>query len=145
MKSYFNNIVNSFVTLFTGLKITIINFFKPVVTVQYPHDTIPMTARYRGHIDLVKDENGMPKCVACGMCQKACPSSCIVVNGEKQEGAKAKVVTQFELDFTKCSLCGLCVETCPFAAIEFSKRYNLASTNKSDYKIDLIKRLEAKQ
>ncbi|PKN15740.1 MAG: NADH-quinone oxidoreductase subunit I [Deltaproteobacteria bacterium HGW-Deltaproteobacteria-3] len=132
-------------SLFVGLGITIRYFFQPVVTVQYPYQTLPMTPRFRGHIELVKDEEtGETKCIVCGMCQKACPSNCITVNGEKREGVKGKVLTEYTLDFTKCSLCGLCVESCPTAAITFSKDYNLAGVRKEAYIFDLKKRLEAK-
>jgi NADH-quinone oxidoreductase subunit I len=116
-----------------------------VVTVQYPYQTLPMTPRFRGHIELVKDEEtGETRCIVCGMCQKACPSNCITVNGEKREGVKGKVLTEYILDFTKCSLCGLCVESCTPSAITFSKDYNLAGVKKEAYIFDLKKRLEAK-
>jgi NADH-quinone oxidoreductase subunit I len=46
------------------------------------------------------------------------------------------------LDFTKCSLCGSCVEACRDGAIRFSREYNLASTSKEDFIMDLFKRLE---
>ena len=102
-----------------------------------------ITALYRGHIELVRNKKtGKPNCVACGMCQNACPSGCITVNGEKPEGEKKKVVTKYILDFTTCSLCGSCIESCKFGAIQFSKDYNLASTRKEDYIFDLVKRLE---
>jgi len=51
-------------------------------------------------------------------------------------------VTHYMLDFTKCSLCGSCVEACRDGAIRYSHAYNLASTNKEDYIMDLFKRLE---
>ena len=76
------------------------------------------------------------------MCEKACPSDCIVVAGKKPEGEKKKALTKFVLDFTKCSLCGSCVESCNFNAIKYSKEYNLASTRKEDFIFDLLKRLE---
>ena len=72
------------------------------------------------------------------------PPAASRVDGEKPEGAKKKVLTKYILDFTKCSLCGSCVESCNFNAIQFSKDYNLASTNKDDYIFDLLKRLEEK-
>ena len=145
MIDYLREIISGTWSLFVGLGITIRYFFQPVVTVQYPHETLPMTPRFRGHIELVKDEEtGETKCIVCGMCQKACPSNCITVNGEKREGVKGKVLTEYTLDFTKCSLCGLCVESCPTAAITFSKDYNLAGVNKEAYIFDLKKRLEAK-
>lgn len=145
MIDYLREIISGTWSLFVGLGITIRYFFQPVVTVQYPHQTLPMTPRFRGHIELVKDEEtGETKCIVCGMCQKACPSNCITVNGEKREGVKGKVLTEYILDFTKCSLCGLCVESCPTAAITFSKDYNLAGVKKEAYIFDLKKRLEAK-
>lgn len=145
MIDYLREIISGTWSLFVGLGITIRYFFQPVVTVQYPHQTLPMTPRFRGHIELVKDEEtGETKCIVCGMCQKACPSNCITVNGEKREGVKGKVLTEYTLDFTKCSLCGLCVESCPTAAITFSKDYSLAGVRKEAYIFDLKKRLEAK-
>lgn len=122
--------------------ITFREFFKPVVTVPYPYETIKMTARYRGHVELIEDEEGKPKCVVCMACQRACPSECIAIEGEKTEGSKKKVLTSYMLDFTKCSLCGSCVEACNFDALTFSKEYNLASTRKEDFHFDLLKRLE---
>jgi len=145
MIDYLREIISGTWSLFVGLGITIRYFFKPVVTVQYPHQTLPMTPRFRGHIELVKDaETGETKCLVCGMCEKACPSNCITVRGEKREGVKGKVLTEYTLDFTKCSLCGLCVESCTPNAITFSKDYNLAGVRKEAYIFDLKKRLEAK-
>ncbi|MDA8417822.1 MAG: NADH-quinone oxidoreductase subunit I [Desulfobacteraceae bacterium] len=144
--AYFTELFSGTKSLFVGLGITIKEFVKPVVTVQYPRETIPMTPRYRGHIELVRDpESGGPKCIVCGMCQKACPSGCITVDGEKREGVKGKVLTLYRLDFTKCSLCGMCVESCKPGAIDFSKDYNLAGPSRAAYVFDLLKRLEEKR
>jgi NADH-quinone oxidoreductase subunit I len=78
-------------------------------------------------------------------CERACPSGCISIGGEKKEGEKKKTLTLYKLDFTRCSLCGCCVEACNFGAIDFSKEYNLASTRKEDYYFDLLKRLQEKR
>jgi NADH-quinone oxidoreductase subunit I len=126
------------------MRITLQQFFKPPVTVNYPHESLKMPARYRGHILLVRDPaTGKSVCIACKACEKACPSDCIVVDGIKREGEKRKSVTDFKLDFTKCSLCGSCVEVCPVDALEFSKQYNLASMSKAAYcQIDLVQRVK---
>ncbi len=145
MRAYLKEIIDGTWSLLVGLGITIKYFFKPVVTVQYPHQTLPMTPRFRGHIDLVWDESkGGSRCIVCGSCQKACPSNCITVTGEKPEGGKQRVLTQFILDYTKCSLCGLCVESCAPAAITFSKEYNLTGSKREEFIFDLLKRLEEK-
>jgi len=146
MIDYFKEILSGTWSLFVGLGITARYFFQPVVTVQYPRETLTMPARFRGHIELIRDpESGGSKCVVCGMCQKACPSGCITVNGEKREGVKGKALTEYVLDFTKCSLCGLCVESCNFDAITFSRDYNLAGLRKEAYIFDLKKMLEERK
>ncbi len=152
MGAYFSEIFLGLRSLAIGLGITFKEFFKPVVTVSYPFETIKMSDRYRGHIELVEDEDGNPKCVSCGMCQRACPSGCISlasksvkyeveVKGEMKT-KKKKVLVKYDLNFTTCSLCGQCVESCNFGAIEFSKEYNLASFNKEDFHFDLLNRLK---
>lgn len=146
MTAYLKEIISGTWSLFVGLGITIQYFFKPVVTVQYPYETLPMTPRYRGHIELVEDERkGGNKCIFCGLCQRSCPSGCITLIGEKREGAKRKDLTSYLLDFSKCSLCGQCIESCPTSAIDFSKDYNLAGFTREEFVFDLVKRLEAKK
>lgn len=145
MSGYFAELFSGTKSLAVGMGITFKYMLKPVVTVQYPHETIEMPERYRGHIDLVSNpETGESLCIVCGMCQRACPSGCITVAGVKPEGEKKKVLTKYILDFTRCSLCGSCVESCKPGAIEYSKEYNLASTRKEDYIFDLLQRLKEK-
>jgi NADH-quinone oxidoreductase subunit I len=142
-KETLTGIVTGFNSLLAGMRITLGQFFKPTVTVHYPHETLKMPARFRGHIELVRDpETGKAICYACKLCERACPSDCITVEGAKLEGARKKSVTQYILDFTKCSLCGSCVEACRDNAIRFSRAYNLASTSKEEYIMDLFQRLE---
>jgi NADH-quinone oxidoreductase subunit I len=144
MSGYWSDIVSGGKSLVTGLAITAREFFRPVVTEQYPWEVPTMTPLFRGHIELIGNgETGEPNCVVCGMCQRACPSTCISLDGKKNEGGKGKVLTSYILDFTKCSLCGSCVESCNFNALRFSKDYNLASCDKNDFIMDLMKRLEA--
>ncbi len=142
MVAYFSEIYNGLISLFIGMGVTFKEFFKPTVTVQYPYETLTMTDKYRGHTELIENDEGKPNCVACGLCARACPSGCISLAGEKPEGAKKKVVTRYILDFTRCSLCGSCVESCNFNALKFSKEYNLASTRREDFIFDLLQRLE---
>ena len=143
MNSYLSDIIIGGKSLVTGLAITAREFFRPVVTEQYPYEVPIMTPLFRGHIELIgNEETGQPNCVVCGMCQRACPSECISLDGKKAEGGKGKVLTSYVLDFTKCSLCGSCVESCNFNALRFSREYNLVSFDKSDFIMDLMHRLE---
>ncbi len=143
MSGYWSDILVGSKSLITGLKITAREFFRPVVTENYPYEVPVMTERFRGHIELIgNEETGKSNCIACMACQRACPSDCISLTGKKMEGDKKKTLTKYVLDFTKCSLCGSCVESCNFNALRYSKEYNLASFSKDDFIIDLIKRLE---
>jgi NADH-quinone oxidoreductase subunit I len=146
MNNLFKEVYVGLKSLFIGMRITLGQFFKPIITVQYPYETLKIPPRFRGHIELVRDpQSGKPKCFVCKLCEKACPSDCITVEGIKPEGAKRKTVTNYRLDFTKCSLCGSCVEACRDGAIRFSREYNLASTNKEQFIMDLFQRLEAER
>lgn len=142
MSKYIDDLLAGSKSLVVGMGITIREFFKPTITLQYPHESLEMTPRYRGHIELIRDpETGTHRCIVCGMCQKNCPSNCITVKGEKREGVKGKVLTDYILDFTTCSLCGQCVENCKPDALRFSREYNLASRRKEDFIFDLLHRL----
>jgi NADH-quinone oxidoreductase subunit I len=142
MSGYFKEIITGLKSLAIGLQITNKEFFTKPITLQYPHESVKMTPRYRGHIELVKDpQTGTHRCIACGMCEKGCPTGCITVQAEKREGVKGKVLTAYILNFTTCSLCGQCVENCKPEAINFSNEYNLASTRREDYIFNLLQKL----
>lgn len=143
MKNILKDVAGGFLSLMIGMGITLKEFFRKPVTVHYPRESLKMAPRYRSHIIFTPDEEGASKCIACNMCANACPSACIVVDGEKKEGERRKSVTSYELNFTQCSLCGACVEVCPTDAIAFSKRYNLASGDKERFRrIDLCQDLD---
>lgn len=138
--------LSGFKSLLVGMRITAREAAKPIITVQYPHETLKMPDRFRGHLQLILDqETGKARCTACGLCVRACPSDSLQVDGIKREGEKKKSVTEFKLDFTTCSLCGCCVEACPSDAIEYSKVYNVVSDKASDFgHMDLVKKLDDK-
>jgi NADH-quinone oxidoreductase subunit I len=139
---YLQEILTGSWSLLVGMGITMRQTLRRPVTLNYPYESLRMTERFRGHVDLIpNEETGEPNCVVCMACQKACPSNCIRVEGVKPEGAKRRFPTLFLLDFTTCSLCGLCVESCKFNALKYSRDYNLASLRKEDYQMDLLDRL----
>ena len=144
LKTAIRETYDGFKSLLIGMRITAREAAKPIITVQYPHDTLKMPERFRGHVKLILDPaTGQSKCTACGLCVKACPSNSLEVDGAKREGEKKKSVTKYELDFSTCSLCGCCVEVCPSDAIEYSKEYNVVSRDRDQFaKMDLYQKLE---
>jgi NADH-quinone oxidoreductase subunit I len=137
--------LSGFKSLLVGMRITAREAAKPNITIQYPHETLKMPERFRGHVKLVLDPaTGKARCTACGLCARACPSGCIVLEGVKREGEKRKSISKYDLDFTKCSLCGSCVEICASDALEFSKDYNVVSLHREDFShLDLYRKIDA--
>lgn len=90
MNEYWNDVIGGAKSLVTGLKITATQFFQPIVTEQYPWEVPVMQPRFRGHIELIKNEEGGSNCIVCGMCQRSCPSGCITVAGKKVEGQRKR-------------------------------------------------------
>lgn len=71
-------------SMFTGLRITGTNFFRPQETIHYPRQEVDTLATFRGHIELVGEDADPAKarCVGCGLCMELCPSNCIRVEAE---------------------------------------------------------------
>ena len=139
MPSQLAKITGGFSTLLTGMGITMRNFFRPTVTVQYPRHSIPMTRAYRSAIEFVRfEESGTHDCIACDQCAKICPSDCIVLDGEKPEGVKRKRATSFDVDFALCSLCGLCIDVCPTDTLKYSTGFDEASFARGSLVHDLL-------
>jgi NADH-quinone oxidoreductase subunit I len=140
--SYLKEIVFGGLSLVEGMVVTFRRLFHPLVTVQYPRKTNKLSDAYRGHIELKRSEEPEGHlCIACGTCERMCPSGVIRVQGLKDNAKSPKVGTHFIIDFSKCSLCGLCVESCPTGAIQYSKEYSLVGVSHWDCVFDLMERL----
>jgi len=109
-----------------GLSVTMRHFFvnlfnpKGIPTVQYPEQVIPLpgNARLRTRHRLKVRSDGSPKCVACFLCQTACPAACIHIEAaEYAENFAEKYSAGFDIDLSRCVMCGMCVEACPEDAI----------------------------
>ncbi|RIK99564.1 MAG: NADH-quinone oxidoreductase, subunit I [Proteobacteria bacterium] len=95
--------------------------------VQYPEERVDYPDAFRGMPVLVQLENGLPKCVACGLCEFACPTDCItIVPGELPEHGIERYPEAFDIDMSRCMFCGLCEEACPEEAIVMSRQVEIA-------------------
>lgn len=140
---YWKDIVEGGWSLVEGMRITLRRIYRPVVTVQYPRKHIDMSPAYRGHIEFRQfPETGSHKCIACGACQRACPSNVIRVQGIKPHVNSLKKASHYYIDFSRCSLCGLCVETCPTKTLQYSREYEWEGESRWDSVVDLMARIE---
>lgn len=134
MRALIHEIAYGAVSLLKGLWITLIHFFRPATTLQYPLERPVLAPRYRGLHGLTSKPDGDLNCIGCGSCAKVCPDHVITMKTEKREGRKGRYPVQFELDLNSCCFCGLCSEVCPTKpkAIVLTQRYELAVRNRAD-------------
>ena len=69
-----------------GFATTLKHIFKKPITVNYPDQKVPVFPKYRGKQVLMRDENGLEKCVACGLCAVACPADAIYLEAAENDG-----------------------------------------------------------
>ena len=124
-----NRIVDGLASLAKGMGVTMGYFAHPsrIITQQYPENraTLQMMARFRGHLTLVRDQEGRHRCTACGICEKACPNGTISVLATTEPSGR-KVLGRYIYRLAQCTLCNLCTESCPFGAIAMGKDFELA-------------------
>ena len=88
-----------------------------------------MFDRFRGTLAMPHNENNEHRCVACGLCQMACPNDTITVTSETietEDGKKKKILAKYEYDLGACMFCQLCVNACPHDAITFDQNFEHA-------------------
>ena len=122
-----------------GLAVTARHFFRNLrgfvtgknredFVVQYPEERIDYPDAFRGMPVLVQLDNGQPRCVACGLCEFACPTDCISIVPGELEGARIERYPEaFDIDMSRCMFCGLCEESCPEEAIVMSREVEISS------------------
>jgi len=115
-----------------GLSLTLRTMFRPKFTMEYPEEKFIPPDSYRGRPVLVQEENGVERCVACGLCSRVCPALAIEVQAAETEIEKERYPEKFEINMIRCIFCGFCEEVCPEEAIVMSKDYELAFSNREE-------------
>jgi NADH-quinone oxidoreductase subunit I len=126
----------AFVSLLIGMKVTIKNFFARSVTLEYPAKKQPMTANFRGMVDLKPEA-----CVICYQCIKICPTAALYLSHQQTvvEEKKKNEITKFTYNAELCCFCGLCDEICPTDAIFMNKMYEVSAfSHEQILNIDLM-------
>lgn len=123
-----------FKTLLVGLVYTFKNMFKKTVTRQYPEERLQPKPSFHGVPVLVQNEDGSPRCVACGLCEFVCPPIAITIVGTETERPIERAPKTFEIDMLRCIECGYCEEVCPEEAIVLSQEYELTGSSRQEFK-----------
>ena len=131
IKEYFVSIFKGFHSLIKGMEVTGKELVTPKVTEQYPENraTLHIPERFRATLQLIYDDNGCHKCIACGSCERNCPNQTISITKrmvELPDGKKKMKLDKYMYDLGSCTFCGLCVQVCPTNAIAFSNDFEQA-------------------
>lgn len=115
---------------------------KPTVfTVRYPEERLPFPNAFRGMPVLVQMDNGKERCVACGLCEWACPTDCITIFPGETEDEIERYPEVFDINMSRCMYCGLCEEACPEEAIVMSQNVEISAFSRAGthwHKEDLL-------
>ena len=134
--SYIGSLINGITSLLTGMKTTMTVFCRKKTTEQYPENrkTLKLSERFRGTLTMPHNERNEHHCIACGLCQMACPNDTIKVTSETvetEDGKKKKILAKYEYDLGSCIFCQLCVNACPHDAITFDQNFEHAVFDRS--------------
>ena len=108
------------------------------VVEEYPEVPVRLPPRFRGRLQLLRDEQGEIKCVACMACVKICPTQVITIEAGKKEGRKTRLPLRYDFEMERCVFCGFCVESCPFDAIILNDQFELASYGREDFSLGML-------
>ncbi|MDP6474592.1 MAG: NADH-quinone oxidoreductase subunit NuoI [Alphaproteobacteria bacterium] len=117
--------------LVKGMGITFRQMFSPSVTVNYPYERGPISARFRGEHALRRYPNGEERCIACKLCEAICPAQAITIEAEPRSDGSRRT-TRYDLDMSKCIYCGFCQEACPVDAIVEGPNYEFSTETREE-------------
>ena len=116
-------------------------FRKYTVTVEWPEVKRQYSERLRGRHILLAKPDGSPRCVACYMCEEACPAECIHIEAEETPASATvefeKRPKVFTIDLLRCVYCGFCIDACPKEAIVMSRTHEMAFAGRAEAVVGL--------
>lgn len=114
IKDFFGSLMLA--EMLKGMRLTGKYFFKRKITLRYPQETTPTSARFRGLHALRRYPNGEERCIACKLCEAVCPALAITIESvERDDGTRR--TSRYDIDLAKCIFCGFCEESCPVDSI----------------------------
>src|SRR2546423_8362912 len=121
--------------LISGLALTLRYRFNRPVTVNYPYEKGPLSARFRGEHVLRRYPNGEERCIACKLCEAICPAQAITIEAEPRDDGSRRT-TRYDIDMVKCIYCGLCQEACPVDAIVEGPNFEFSTETREELYYD---------
>ena len=118
--------------IISGLTLTLKYFFKPKVTLNYPHEKSPLSPRFRAEHALRRYPNGEERCISCKLCEAICPAQAITIEAAPRAEDGSRRTVRYDIHMTKCIYCGLCQESCPVDSIVEGPNYEFSTFTREE-------------
>jgi NADH-quinone oxidoreductase subunit I len=131
------DIVKDIAAVAKALAGTLKHFAEPALTVQYPEERRPVSARFRGRHKLMRYADGLERCIGCSLCAGVCPAGAIWVEAaentdEERYSPGERYAKVYEINMIRCIFCGHCEEACPTQAVVLGPDYDFATYSRKD-------------
>lgn len=117
--------------LLRGMWLSLHTFLQPKVTINYPFEKSAISSRFRGEHALRRYPTGEERCIACKLCEAACPAQAITIEAEMRTDFSRRTY-RYDIDMTKCIFCGFCQEACPVDAIVEGPNFEYSVLNREE-------------
>lgn len=109
-------------------------------TINYPYEKGPFSPYFKAEHGLRRYPTGEERCIACKLCQSACPANAITIESDPRPDNSRRTV-RYDLDMIKCIYCGNCQDACPVDAIVLGPNYEFMGVLQEELHYDKYKLL----
>ena len=138
MSSYVKSLFGGTLQIAQAMGVTLKALISGPLTVQYPEQPIAVYPRFRARHELRRYESGLERCIGCCLCEAACPTGAIHVEGAENDPAHPvspgeRYASVYEVNLMRCVFCGDCETACPVEAIVLGHDFELAVYNRDGF------------
>lgn len=123
---------------FNGMFLAFTTTWENEWTINYPYEKGVFSPYFKAEHGLRRYPTGEERCIACKLCQSACPANAITIESDPRPDNSRRTV-RYDLDMIKCIYCGNCQDACPVDAIVLGPNYEFSGVLQEELHYDKYK------